>query len=166
MPSKAFPMMGTPMTGRVVNAAVTPGRCAAPPAPAKPDLQRGQQIASTVCVACHGANGVSVTDAIPNLAGQKALYIENQLKAFKDGVRKAPSPAHPTATMAAIATQLSPADITMLRDRGVTPKIFMRGLGFEQRLSDNLKLIEAAGKAGLLMQLHAEDAALLAGAME
>jgi dihydroorotase-like cyclic amidohydrolase len=62
--------------------------------------------------------------------------------------------------------KLSPADITMLRDRGVTPKIFMRGMGFEQRLSDNLKLIEAAGKAGLLTQLHAEDAALLAGAMD
>ena len=26
--------IGTPMTGSVVNAAVTPGRCAAPPAPA------------------------------------------------------------------------------------------------------------------------------------
>jgi len=62
--------------------------------------------------------------------------------------------------------KLSPADITMFRERGVTPKIFMRGMGFEQRLSDNLKLIEAAGKAGLLMQLHAEDAALLAGAMD
>ena len=63
-------------------------------------------------------------------------------------------------------TKLSPADITMFRDRGITPKIFMRGMGFEQRLSDNLKLIEAAGKAGMLTQLHAEDAALLAGAMD
>jgi dihydropyrimidinase len=54
----------------------------------------------------------------------------------------------------------------MLRERGVTPKIFMRGMGFEQRLADNLKLIEAAGKAGLLTQLHAEDAAILAGAMD
>jgi dihydropyrimidinase len=63
-------------------------------------------------------------------------------------------------------TKLSPADVTMLRERGVTPKIFMRGMGFEQRLSDNLKLIEAAGRAGLLTQLHAEDAAILAGAMD
>ena len=63
-------------------------------------------------------------------------------------------------------TRLSPADVTMLRERGVTPKIFMRGMGFEQRLADNLKLIEAAGKAGLLTQLHAEDAAILAGAMD
>ena len=63
-------------------------------------------------------------------------------------------------------TALAPGDVEMMRERGVTPKIFMRGLGFEQRLSDNLRLIEAAGKAGLLMQLHAEDAAILAGAMD
>jgi cytochrome c553 len=79
---------------------------------AQADLEAGKAKVAQVCAACHGANGVSVTDAIPNLAGQKALYIENQLKAFKDGVRKAPSPTHPTATMAAIATQLSPADMT------------------------------------------------------
>jgi dihydropyrimidinase len=63
-------------------------------------------------------------------------------------------------------SKLSLRDVTMLHDRGVTPKIFMRGMGFEQRLPGNLKLIEQAGKAGLLMQLHAEDAAILAGAME
>jgi two-component system chemotaxis sensor kinase CheA len=33
-PLSDLPSMGTPMTGRMVNAAVTPGRCAAPPAPA------------------------------------------------------------------------------------------------------------------------------------
>jgi cytochrome c553 len=84
----------------------------APLAFAQADIEAGKVKVGQVCAACHGANGVSVSDAIPNLAGQKALYIENQLKAFKDGVRKAPSPAHPTATMAAIATQLSAADIT------------------------------------------------------
>jgi dihydropyrimidinase len=63
-------------------------------------------------------------------------------------------------------TRLTPGDIPMLRERGITPKIFMRGMGFEQRLNDNLKLMEAAGKAGLLTQLHAEDAAILAGAMD
>lgn len=55
--------------------------------------------------------------------------------------------------------------LTTLRERGVTPKVFMRGMVFEQHLADHLKLLEAAGAAGLLTQLHAEDAALLAGAM-
>ena len=62
--------------------------------------------------------------------------------------------------------KLSISDLTMLRERGVTPKIFMRGMAFEQHLSDHLKLIEAAGRARLLTQLHAEDAAILAGAMD
>lgn len=68
------------------------------------DVEAGKAKAQTVCAACHGANGLSVTDAIPNLAGQKALYLENQLKALKDGSRKNP-------VMGAIASQLSPDDI-------------------------------------------------------
>jgi cytochrome c553 len=68
------------------------------------DIAAGKAKVDTVCAACHGANGVSVADAIPNLAGQKAAYLENQLKALKDGSRKNP-------VMGAIATQLSADDI-------------------------------------------------------
>ena len=57
-----------------------------------------------MCAACHGAAGVSVSDTIPNLAGQKARYIEAQLKALKEGNRKNP-------IMNAIAGQLSNDDI-------------------------------------------------------
>lgn len=75
------------------------------------DVAAGKAKVEEVCAACHGANGASVSDTIPNLAGQRAAYLENQLKAFKDGVRKAPSATSPIATMAAIANQLSQADI-------------------------------------------------------
>src|SRR5689334_11747949 len=78
----------------------------------QPNIEAGKAKVAEVCSACHGMNGVSVSDAIPNLAGQRALYIENQLKAFKDGVRKNPSPANPTAIMNAMASQLSAAQIT------------------------------------------------------
>jgi dihydropyrimidinase len=61
---------------------------------------------------------------------------------------------------------LQPADVTMMRERGVTPKIFMRGMAFEQHLGAYLRLMESAGRTGLLTQLHAEDAAILAGAMD
>jgi len=64
-----------------------------------------------VCAACHGLNGVSVSDTIPNLAAQRAAYLEAQLKAFKDGLRRPAGPVSPTATMAAIAAQLSAEDI-------------------------------------------------------
>ncbi len=75
------------------------------------DIEAGKAKAATVCAACHGANGVSVSDTIPNLAAQRAAYLEAQLKAFKEGTRKAQSATSPTAIMNAIATQLSADDI-------------------------------------------------------
>jgi len=71
------------------------------------DLDAGKAKAQAVCAACHGANGVSVADAIPNLAGQRKAYLETQLKAWKDGSRKNP-------VMNAIAAQLSPEEIPQL----------------------------------------------------
>jgi cytochrome c553 len=75
------------------------------------DIEAGKARAATVCAACHGANGVSVSDTIPNLAAQRAAYLEAQLKAFKEGTRKAASATSPTALMTAIAAQLSADDI-------------------------------------------------------
>jgi cytochrome c553 len=68
------------------------------------DIEAGKAKVATVCAACHGANGVSVSDAIPNLAAQRAGYLEAQLKALKEGTRKNP-------LMNAIAAQLSPEDM-------------------------------------------------------
>jgi cytochrome c553 len=70
-----------------------------------PNVDAGRARATTVCAACHGANGVSVSDTIPNLAGQKQAYLEAQLRALKSGTRK-------NALMNAIASQLGPEDIT------------------------------------------------------
>ena len=75
------------------------------------DIEAGKKIVATVCAACHGANGVSVSDTIPNLAAQRAGYLEAQLKAFKDGTRKEPGATSPTAIMSAMAAQLSAEDI-------------------------------------------------------
>ncbi len=62
---------------------------------------------ATVCAACHGANGVSVANHIPNLAGQRAAYLNDQLLAFNDGSRK-------SEIMNPIASQLSPEEIKNL----------------------------------------------------
>jgi cytochrome c553 len=62
----------------------------APLATMAADLEAGKAKVQAVCAACHGANGVSVSDAIPNLAGQRSAYLETQLKAWKDGSRKNP----------------------------------------------------------------------------
>lgn len=68
------------------------------------DVAAGKARADAVCAACHGTNGISVSDTIPNLAAQRPRYLEAQLKALKDGTRKNP-------VMNAIAAQLSADDI-------------------------------------------------------
>lgn len=119
-----------PATRLLRLAAIGTLACAAAPAlQAAPDLVAGKARAEAVCAACHGANGVSVADAIPNLAGQRALYLENQLKALRDGQRKNP-------VMNAIAAQLAPEEISNLAayfaalpvQAGTTKSAFMPAL--------------------------------------
>ena len=59
------------------------------------------------CVQCHGATGAGVGRTFPALAGQSALYIENQLHAWQQGAR-APGPM---GLMKLIAAKLSAAEI-------------------------------------------------------
>ena len=77
---------------------------AAPATGPKPDLERGKQLATSVCAACHGADGNSPVPANPVLAGQHAGYTANQLAAFKSGAR-------PSPIMQPMAAPLSPEDM-------------------------------------------------------
>jgi cytochrome c553 len=74
---------------------------------AKPDLERGKQVATTVCAACHGPEGSSVANANPHLAGQHAEYVAAQLAAFKSGAR-------PSPIMSGMAAGLTPEDMASL----------------------------------------------------
>ncbi len=76
-------------------------------AAADPGAERAVTLVSTTCAACHGANGLSISETIPNLAGQRAGYLENQLKALREGSRK-------SGVMNAIAAQLGEADLKPL----------------------------------------------------
>jgi cytochrome c553 len=49
----------------------------------KGDASRGQAIATTVCAACHGADGNSQLAVNPKLAGQHPEYLFKQMKNFK-----------------------------------------------------------------------------------
>jgi len=71
------------------------------------DIAAGKAIATRVCAACHGELGVSVADIVPNLGGQRAQYLEIQLKALKAGARN-------SGVMNPIARQLSDTDIANL----------------------------------------------------
>ncbi len=46
-----------------------------------------EQIVSSACAACHGADGRSVAPMFPNLAGQQRAYLKKQLNDFIDGRR-------------------------------------------------------------------------------
>src|SRR5882762_8425451 len=45
---------------------------------------------SAVCASCHGPNGNSTNPEWPRLAGQSAVYIAEQLRLFRAGVRDNP----------------------------------------------------------------------------
>lgn len=59
------------------------------------------------CVQCHGPGGVGVGAHFPPLAGQPAVYIEAQLKAWQNGSRR----NDPLQLMQHLSTALSAQDI-------------------------------------------------------
>jgi len=71
---------------------------------AAPDLEKGKQVAESICAGCHNADGNSVLPANPKLAGQIPEYLAKQLREFKDGTRV-------NATMSAMAATVSDEDV-------------------------------------------------------
>lgn len=67
-------------------------------APKAPDINT---IVTTVCAACHNADGNSVISANPRLAGQHPAYITKQLNNFKSGERNNPVMTAMVATLTA-----------------------------------------------------------------
>ena len=60
---------------------------AATAATAAPDLEKGKEIAETICIACHAADGNSGIAIYPRLAGQHAAYTAKHAKDIRDRVR-------------------------------------------------------------------------------
>lgn len=70
----------------------------------KPDLARGQEIATQTCVACHTFDGSRGTPANPILQGQIPEYLLKQLRDFKSGKRQ-------NAIMTGMVATLNEADM-------------------------------------------------------
>jgi cytochrome c553 len=68
-----------------------------------------EDAAPEACASCHGADGIALLEDAPNLAGEVNIYIDTQLKAFRNGKR-----TH--AIMSEIARDLSDAEIRELAD--------------------------------------------------
>lgn len=87
--------------------AATPATAAPAPAPLDPFAHGKASDGATktaVCMGCHGPNGNSVAPDWPRLAGQSAVYIAEQLRLFRAGVRDNP-------VMKPLAMTLSDQDI-------------------------------------------------------
>ena len=48
------------------------------------------RVATQVCASCHGPRGDSISPGFPKIGGQRAEYLESQLKAFRDRTRADP----------------------------------------------------------------------------
>lgn len=59
------------------------------------------------CAVCHGQNGLSTAPDAPNLAGQPAMYVAAQLRAYRSGARR-------HEVMAVMAKPLTDDDISNL----------------------------------------------------
>ena len=77
---------------------------AAPSGPFTTGKAASGEAKAALCMACHGPNGNSVNPEWPRLAGQSAVYIAEQLRLFKAGVRDNP-------VMKPLAASLSDQDI-------------------------------------------------------
>lgn len=73
---------------------------------------RGKEIATTVCAACHSADGNSTIPGNPKLAGQGAGYLYKQLLNFKGAAGKPPERVNPI--MNGMAAGLSDAEMKSL----------------------------------------------------
>jgi cytochrome c553 len=58
------------------------------------DIRDGKELADATCAKCHGADGVSTIKGVPNLAGQRPIYLYRELKAYKLGDRPAGDEVH------------------------------------------------------------------------
>lgn len=52
------------------------------------DAAQGRLKAEVACSLCHGLNGVSTLPNAPNLAGQQAIYVSEQLRNYRSGKRQ------------------------------------------------------------------------------
>lgn len=51
------------------------------------DIAEGKQLADSGCARCHGPAGISTAKGVPHIAGQRAVYLHIELKAYKAGTR-------------------------------------------------------------------------------
>jgi len=62
--------------------------------PSRSMIELGRSVAETACAECHGSNGISKKTGMPQLAGQRTIYIYRVLQAYQAKGRKNDSMNH------------------------------------------------------------------------
>jgi len=52
------------------------------------EVAEGRAKSDTACALCHGSVGIATLPNAPNLAGQQAIYISEQLRNYRSGKRQ------------------------------------------------------------------------------
>jgi len=102
----------------------------------------GAKLAKEKCEACHGSNGNSKYDKVPNIAGFSAFYFIDTIKAYKTGARpseKFKADGHDETDMKAVTENISDEELTALAD-------YFAGQDFEPREQDFDSALARKGK--------------------
>ncbi len=92
--------------------------------PAQAQDRAGGRTKAVACQVCHGMDGVSRQPDAPNIAGQNAFYMREQLIKYRSGAR-----AHPVMNI--IAGNLSDSDIDdLVQPSGSCDPIVQAAKGF------------------------------------
>ena len=51
------------------------------------EVAEGKQLAEASCARCHGLNGISTTDGVPHIAGQRPAYLHFEMRVYQSGGR-------------------------------------------------------------------------------
>jgi cytochrome c553 len=102
-------LMTSCISRRKLFALITTVACLVPLARMQPACAQTPRLLEIVnlCAPCHGKDGKSGTVEVPNLAGQRSIYLREQLTAFRSGKRKHPD-------MKLIAADLNDREIDQL----------------------------------------------------
>jgi cytochrome c553 len=71
------------------------------------EVAAGRAKADQACALCHGPQGIASLPSAPNLAGQPAIYVSEQLKNYRSGKRL-------NEVMSLIAKPLTDTDIAQV----------------------------------------------------
>jgi len=56
--------------------------------PSRELLEQGLNVANTLCADCHGLDGASTGPGVPNIAGQRTVYLYRMLREYQDRERR------------------------------------------------------------------------------